>query len=56
MQPSDKKKVIEVFVENDNTLSHLLEFISSKLVDTANPGSLVPGQSAISAYANGEEG
>ena len=32
--PADKKRILELFVENDNTLSHLLEFISSKLVDT----------------------
>ncbi|CDW88794.1 UNKNOWN [Stylonychia lemnae] len=30
---SDKKRTLELFVENDNTLSHLLEFISGKLID-----------------------
>jgi predicted AlkP superfamily phosphohydrolase/phosphomutase len=35
LQPGDKKRILELFVENDNTLSHLLEFISSKLVDPA---------------------
>jgi pantothenate synthetase len=33
LQAGDKKRILELFVENDNTLSHLLEFISSKLVD-----------------------
>lgn len=35
LYPSDKKRVLELFVENDNTLSHLLEFISNKLVDNS---------------------
>eukprot|EP00347_Sterkiella_histriomuscorum_P008339 403345473 len=30
---SDKKRILELFVENDHTLSHLLEFISSKLIN-----------------------
>lgn len=40
LQPSDKKRIMELFVENDNTLSHLLEFISSKLVDGSDPNTL----------------
>jgi hypothetical protein len=48
LQPGEKKRILELFVENDNTLSHLLEFISSKLVDTPQVP-LIPG-SSISAY------
>lgn len=33
MQKAEKKRVIELFVENDTTLAHLLEFISNKLLD-----------------------
>ena len=36
LYPSEKKHIIELFVENDNTLSYLLEFISSKLIDKDN--------------------
>lgn len=36
---TDKKRIIELFVENDNTLSHLLEFISSKLIDSETTAS-----------------
>lgn len=36
---SDKKRILELFVENDHTLSHLLEFISSKLIDDENKDS-----------------
>jgi len=40
LYPSDKKRILELFVENDNTLSHLLEFISSKLIDSNDTTSL----------------
>lgn len=33
LQANDKKRILELFVENDNTLSHLLEFISGKLIE-----------------------
>ena len=29
----EKRKVMELFVENDETLSHLLEFISNKFIE-----------------------
>ena len=35
LQKAEKKKILELFVENDNTLSHLLEFISNKLMPQA---------------------
>lgn len=44
-----------MFVENDNTLSHLLEFISSKLVDSDDMPNLPPivDTSLVSAVDSG---
>lgn len=51
LQPQEKKQILELFVENDNTLSHLLEFISSKLVDSNNMPALSAGGST-SVYSS----
>jgi hypothetical protein len=51
LQPQEKKQILELFVENDNTLSHLLEFISSKLVDSNNMPALSAGGSS-SVYSS----
>ena len=32
----DRKKVLEMFVENDDTLGQLLDFISSHYIQTSN--------------------
>lgn len=52
LQPNEKKQIMELFVENDNTLSHLLEFISSKLVDSNNMPALSAGNASQSVYSS----
>jgi hypothetical protein len=47
LQPAEKKRILELFVENDNTLSHLLEFISSKLVDSSTIPPLSPTPNSV---------
>ena len=49
LNDADRKKVLEMFVENDDTLGQLLDFISSHYIQNSSSGAGQPKESASNA-------